>query len=130
MAQRAGIKPRRSNEKIQWASLQKSFSFLKQNVYPIFCALQSKLEWARNEVRSRRERELMMRSNIQVAMETSEQDKQYLMDELARHNTVTMDMAERDLEHDDTINTLQVDFAVWLSNILRSVPTTNTATTQ
>ena len=37
-------------------------------------------------MRSRRERDLMMRSSIQVAMETSEKDKQYLLNEIARQN--------------------------------------------
>ena len=48
--------------------------------------LQNKLEWIRREMRSRRERDLMMRSSIQVAMETSEKDKQYLLNEIARQN--------------------------------------------
>ena len=48
--------------------------------------LQNKLEWIRREMRSRREQDLMMRSSIQVAMETSEKDKQYLLNEIARQN--------------------------------------------
>ena len=47
---------------------------------------QNKLEWIRREMRSRRERDLMMRPSIQVAMETSEKDKQYLLNEIARQN--------------------------------------------